>query len=185
MNKSVGENFLRARALVLIGMPGAGKSSVGRALARLRTLPFHDADREIESASGCSIAQLFAACGEDEFRRRERQVIARLLQIGPGVLSLGGGAFMDADTRAAIAAQAFSIWLRVEPALLAQRIARNQNRPLFRGVDVGAKLADLIATREPVYRTADLIVDCDDRPVAQTARRVNDALQAAPAFQIR
>ncbi|MDE1900452.1 MAG: shikimate kinase [Alphaproteobacteria bacterium] len=177
---------LLARPVVLIGMMGAGKSSVGAALAHLYGAPFTDADTEIEAAAGCRIAQIFADYGEGEFRRLERQVIARLLQDEPRVLSLGGGAFINDETRARVRQSALSVWLRVEPALLLERVLRHGHRPMLQGGDPAEKLARLLAEREPVYAQADITVMCDDRPVAQTARQVYDAItQAAPDFQNR
>jgi shikimate kinase len=172
---------LLARPIVLIGMMGAGKSSVGRALAKLLALPFYDADAEIESAAGCSVAQIFSQYGEPEFRRLERQVIARLLDGDRCVLSLGGGAFMDAQTRERIKASAFSVWLKVAHDLLIERVLRHGHRPLLAEGDPREKMLRLVAEREPVYAQADLAVLCDDRPVAVTAQRVRDAIQAACA----
>jgi len=185
MNKSNIERISLTRPVVLLGMMGAGKTSVGRALAEILSVPFYDADAEIEKASGRSVASIFADYGEAEFRRLERQVIARLLQSGICVLSLGGGAFIDPQTRERINTAALSVWLKVDHALLLERVLRHGNRPLLKDGDPKEKMERLLAEREPVYAQADLVVLCDDRPVAQTARRVRDAIQAAPASQTR
>jgi shikimate kinase len=184
MKKSVSDlsasgHNLSALPVVLVGMMGAGKSSVGRALARLLGLPFYDADAEIEAAAGYGVAQIFSDYGEDEFRRLERQVILRLLGQGRCVLSLGGGAFMDEGTRARILESALSVWLKVDHDLLMERVLRHGDRPLLKDGDPRKKMAALLALREPVYALADLTVLCDDRPVPQTAQRVHDAILAA------
>lgn len=183
MNKSKDEKFSLTRAVALIGMMGAGKTSVGRALAELVGAPFYDADVEIEAAAGCSIPDIFARYGEAEFRRLERQVVGRLLGASCCVLSLGGGAFMDAQTRARIQDNALSLWIKVEPAVLLQRVSRNANRPLLQGGDVREKLTRLLAERGPVYAQADLTVCCPDAPVFENARRLRDALQAAQVLR--
>ena len=177
MSKSNPENFSLSRPLVLIGMMGAGKTSVGRALADLLDIPFFDADTEIEAAARCSVAQIFADYGEAEFRRMEQQVIARLLQGGMCVLSVGGGAFMNEQTRARIKELALSLWLKVDREILLKRVLRNGNRPLLKGDNPKEKFERILNEREPVYALADLTVLCDDRPVMQTAKRVHEALQ--------
>ena len=171
--------------MVLVGMMGAGKSSVGRALAELVGAPFYDTDNEIEGASGRSIASIFADYGETEFRRLERQVIARLLSGKACILSVGGGAFMDPQTREGLVEKAFSVWLKVDHALLFERVSRNGNRPLLKTDNPKEKMEKLLAEREPVYAQADLTILCDNRPVVQTACRVWKAIQAAPGFQTR
>ena len=165
MNKSNMETKPLTQPVVLLGMMGAGKTSVGRALAKILAVPFFDADKEIEAAAGRSVAAIFSEYGEAEFRRLERQVIARLLQGEAGVLSLGGGAFMDAQTRACIKDAAFSVWLKVDHALLMERVLRHGGRPLLQDGNPQEKMARLLAEREPVYAQADLTVLCDDRPV--------------------
>ncbi len=185
MKKSNLENFSLRKPVVLIGMMGAGKSSVGRALAEILGVPFCDADHEIIAVSNCSIAQIFADYGEEEFRRIERQVIARLLKTGTGILSVGGGAFMNTETRARIMESALSVWLKVDREILLARVLRHGERPLLKEGDPREKMMRLLDEREPVYAEANLVVDCDDRPVAQTARRVAEAIQAAPESQTR
>lgn len=173
------------RPIVLIGMMGAGKSSVGRSLARLIDAPFTDADHEIEDAAGRRVAQIFSDYGEDEFRRLEHQIIARLLTGPVGVLSLGGGAFIHDGTRAQVKEKALSVWLKVDQTVLTERVARHGERPLLKDTNPTERIAQLLSAREPIYAQADLTVLCDNRPVAQTARAVWDAIQAAPNFQNR
>ena len=182
MNKSDTGKFSLTRSVVLIGMMGAGKTSVGRALAESLSVSFFDADAEIEAAAGRSVTSIFADYGEAEFRRLERQVIARLLSHELCVLSLGGGAFMDVETREKISKAALSVWLKVDHALLLERVLRHGDRPLLKEGDPREKMERLLREREPVYAQADLTVLCDDRPVAQTARRVRDAIEKKPAF---
>jgi len=166
------------RPLVLVGLMGAGKSCIGRRLAQRLRLPFVDADREIEQAAGCSIPDIFARHGEQAFRDGERRVILRLLESPPFVLATGGGAFMDPRTRAAIREKAISIWLRADLDLLARRTGRRGDRPLLQVEDPRAKLAELMATRYPVYAEADITVDSQDGPPDATLDRVMAALNA-------
>jgi len=149
---------LGARSVVLVGMMGSGKSSIGRRLAARLAIPFVDADSEIEAAAGMSITEIFDKHGEPYFRAGETRVIARLLDHGPQVLATGGGAFMNAETRAAIRAKAISIWLKAELDVLMRRIKRRTDRPLLRTEDPGATLTALIAQRYPVYAEADVTV---------------------------
>jgi shikimate kinase len=149
---------LGRRSIVLVGMMGAGKSSVGRRVALRLGIPFVDADTEIEKAAGMSINDIFAIRGEGEFRAGEARVILRLLEGGPQVLATGGGAFINPDTRAAIAAKGISIWLKAEPDVLMKRIKRRQDRPLLHTADPAATLRKLLDEREPVYALADLTV---------------------------
>jgi shikimate kinase len=153
---------LGRRSIVLVGMMGAGKSSVGRKLAARLALPFVDADTEIEAAAGMSIPDIFETRGEAEFRAGETRVIARLLEAGPQVLATGGGAFMNADTRATIRAKGVSIWLRADFDVLMKRIKRRSDRPMLKTDDPGATLRHLIEQRYPVYGEADIIVDSRD-----------------------
>ena len=149
---------LGRRSVVLVGMMGAGKSSVGRRVALRLGIPFVDADTEIEKAAGMAITDIFAIRGEAEFRAGEARVILRLLEGGPQVLATGGGAFINPDTRAAIAAKGISIWLKAEPDVLMKRIKRRQDRPLLHTADPAATLRKLLEEREPVYALADLTV---------------------------
>jgi shikimate kinase len=153
---------LGRRSIVLVGMMGAGKSSVGRKLAGRLALPFVDADSEIEAAAGMSIADIFETRGESEFRAGEARVIARLLEGGPQVVATGGGAFMNPDTRAAIRAKGISVWLRADFDVLMKRIRRRNDRPLLKTADPAATLRKLIEERYPVYAEADITIDSRD-----------------------
>lgn len=156
---------LGRRSVVLVGMMGAGKSSVGRRLAVRLGVPFVDADVEIEKAAGMTISEIFAAHGEPYFRAGETRVIARLLEGGPQVLATGGGAFMNADTRAAIRAKGISVWLRATLDVLNRRIKRRGDRPLLKSAaDPAETLRKLIEERDPVYAEADLTVESRDVP---------------------
>jgi shikimate kinase len=170
------------KTLVLVGMMGAGKTSVGRRLASVLSMPFKDADAEIETAAGCSINEIFERFGEPAFRAGERKVIARLLSEPPHVLATGGGAFMDPETRARIRASAISVWLRANVDLLLERVKRKDNRPLLRNTDRRAALVRLIEHRDPVYAQAEIVVDSDDGPHDTVVRRIISALQAYGAL---
>jgi shikimate kinase len=156
---------LGARSVVLVGMMGAGKSSIGRRLAARLGISFVDADSEIEVAhQGMSIPDIFSTYGEAYFRSGETRVIARLLDGGPQVLATGGGAFMNADTRAAIAAHGLSVWLKAEFDVLMRRIKRRQDRPLLKTEDPGETLRALMAERYPVYGRADITIQSREVP---------------------
>lgn len=150
------------RSLVLVGMMGAGKSSVGRKLALRLALPFVDADSEIEAAAGMTIPEIFKIRGEPEFRSGEARVIARLLDSGPQVLATGGGAYMNPETRKLIAQKGISIWLKAEFDVLMRRIKRRSDRPLLRTPDPESTLKRLIEERYPVYALADLTIESRD-----------------------
>jgi shikimate kinase/3-dehydroquinate synthase len=167
---------LRGRRIVLVGLMGAGKTSIGRRLSNRLGLPFLDADAEIELAAGCTIPELFARYGEPNFRDGEKKVIRRLLAGGPAVVAYGGGAFMDPDTRAATRERAVSIWLRCDLPTLVRRVASRENRPLLNNKDHEATLGALMARRYPIYAEADVIVDCGDEMPEITTSRVIDAL---------
>lgn len=171
---------LGRRSVVLVGMMGAGKSSVGRRVALRLGIPFADADTEIEKAAGMAITDIFAIRGEAEFRAGEARVILRLLEGGPQVLATGGGAFINPDTRAAIAAKGISIWLKAEPDVLMKRIKRRQDRPLLHTADPAATLRKLLEEREPVYALADLTVQ--SREV--THDRIVDEIVSAIAGRV-
>ena len=149
---------LGKRSVVLVGMMGAGKSSIGRRVALRLGIPFVDADAEIEKAAGMTIPDIFAIRGEAEFRAGEARVIARLLESTPQVLATGGGAFMNPDTRAAVAAKGISVWLKAEFDVLMKRIKRRHDRPLLKTEDPGATLHRLMDERYPIYALADLTV---------------------------
>jgi shikimate kinase len=156
--ESVIRERLGRRSIVLVGMMGAGKTTIGRRLAARLQLPFVDADHEIEQAAGKSIPEIFADHGEAYFREGERRVIARLLSGGPFVLATGGGAFMDAATREAVARQAVSVWLKAEFDVLMRRVRRRPNRPLLQTADPEATMRELMDRRYPVYAQADVTV---------------------------
>ena len=171
------------RSIVLIGMMGVGKSSIGRRLGARLGIPFIDADAEIEKAAGMSIADIFARHGEAAFRSGEARVIARLLNGGPQVLATGGGAVMNSATRALIQARGVSIWLSAEFELLLRRISkRKAERPMLQTADPAATLRELLAAREPVYARADLTVRSREVPhdavVAEIVKRLADFLGA-------
>ena len=153
---------LGRRSIVLVGMMGAGKSSIGRRVAIRLGIPFVDADAEIEKAAGMTITDIFAIRGEAEFRAGEARVIARLLEGGPQVLATGGGAFANAETRATIAAKGVSIWLKAEFEVLMKRIKRRHDRPLLKTDDPAATLRKLMQERDPIYALADLTVQSRD-----------------------
>jgi shikimate kinase len=155
---------LGRRSIVLVGMMGAGKSSIGRRLAARLSLPFVDADSEIEKAASMTITEIFAAQGEGYFRAGEARVIARLLEGGPQVLATGGGAFMNPETRAMIHAKGLSVWLKATIDILMRRIKRRADRPLLATSDPVETLNRLIAERYPVYAEADVTVESRDVP---------------------
>ncbi|MDX1422638.1 MAG: shikimate kinase [Kiloniellales bacterium] len=165
------------RSIVLVGLMGAGKSSIGRRLGQRRDCPFVDADKEIETAAGCSIEEIFERHGEAAFRDGERRVIARLLAGPRQVLATGGGAFMDPRTRAAVRRHGLSVWLRADLELLVRRTGRRDNRPLLKGKDSRVILQDLIEERYPVYAEADVAIDIDDSPPDVTTSRVCAAIE--------
>jgi shikimate kinase len=171
---------LGMRAIVLVGMMGSGKSSVGRRLGAKLGLPFVDADVEIETAAGMTIPEIFAQRGESEFRDGERRVISRILTTrAPLVLATGGGAFMNSETRERIARLGISIWLKAEPEVLMRRVRKRANRPLLQTADPDATMRRMLAEREPVYALADLTLTSRDAPhdvVVEDAVAALDAL---------
>jgi len=157
--------LLGRRSIVLVGMMGVGKSSIGRRLGTRLGIPFVDADAEIEKAAGMSIADIFARHGEADFRGGEARVIARLLEGGPQVLATGGGAIMNPDTRALIKTKGISIWLNAEFDVLMRRISkRKHERPMLQTADPAATLRELLAARGPVYAQADLTMQSREVP---------------------
>lgn len=168
-----------ARPVVLIGLMGAGKTSVGSRLAEMLGAPFRDSDAEIERAANLTVPEIFARYGEPHFREGERKVIARLLAEGPQVLATGGGAFMNPETRALIVERAVSVWLRASLDLLVSRTAGRTHRPLLNRGNPREILAGLIAERYPTYAEADVIVDSlPGQTHEQMARRIIRALEA-------
>jgi shikimate kinase len=167
------------RALVLVGLMGAGKTSVGRRLADKLGLPFVDADHEITLAAGKSIPEIFADHGEEYFREGERRVIARLLENGPQVLATGGGAYMNSETRERIRDHGIAIWLKADLDLLLKRVAKRNDRPLLQQDDPAKILQRLIDTRYPVYALSDVTVQSQD---VQHGQMVNDVVKAVAAW---
>jgi shikimate kinase len=165
------------RSIVLIGMMGVGKSSIGRRLGARIGIPFVDADTEIEQAAGTSIADIFARHGEAAFRSGEARVIARLLSGGPQVLATGGGAVMNEATRALIKERGVSIWLSAELNLLLRRISkRKAERPMLQTDDPAATLRELLASRQPIYAQADITVQSRDVPHDAIVTEIIEAL---------
>ena len=165
------------RIVALIGMMGAGKSSLGRRLAARLGVPFRDADAEIVCAAGFSIPEIFERYGEAAFRDCERKVLDRLLDAPPFVLATGGGAFMNPDTRARIKERAVSIWISAPVEVLLMRVQRKGDRPLLKDGDPREILARLLAEREPVYALADLTVTSENGPHADTVERMMEMLK--------
>lgn len=179
---------LGSRSIVLIGLMGAGKTAVGKRLAARLDLPFIDADSEIELAAGETISEIFTEHGEPYFRSGEAKVIARLLGGGPEVLATGGGAYMDARTRANIKAEGISVWLKAELPLLLHRVRRRDNRPLLAAGTPDVVMRELMKKRYPVYAGADITVESRDVPhdvivsdvVEALVRFLDDEAKAAP-----
>lgn len=166
------------RPLVLVGMMGVGKSTIGRKLAQLLDLSFRDADDEIEKAAQLNIAEIFERFGEPHFRDGERRVIARLLEAGPSVLATGGGAFVQPDTRALIHAKGIAVWLDSDVSTLVDRVTRKDTRPLVRGGDPKEIVARLKAEREPAYSEAPIKVMSDAGPHGEAVNRILKAIAA-------
>jgi shikimate kinase len=169
---------LRKRSLVLVGLMGAGKSTIGRRLAAALHMPFCDADHEIEVAAGCSISDFFSRFGEDAFRDGERRVIARLLEGPRHVLATGGGAFMTEETRVLIKERGLSIWLRADLDLLMERVSRRQTRPMLKTADPRATMEQLIEERYPIYAQADLTIDSNGGPHESIVKDIVEKLAA-------
>jgi len=180
---------LGKRLVVLVGMMGAGKSTIGRRLAARLSLPFVDADTEIEAAAGMTIPEIFEVHGEPHFRDGEARVIARLLDAGPAVLATGGGSFMREETRRRIGEKAVSIWLKADPDVIMRRVKRRADRPLLQTVDPAATVSRLISEREPIYQHADLTIASREVPHDKIVDECLDALYAklinpAPSIEI-
>ena len=169
------------KTVVMVGMMGAGKSAVGKELAAILGVPFLDSDAEIERAANATIAEIFARDGEAFFRDKEAQVISRLIDGEPCVLSVGGGAFLRAETRARISAAGVSVWLKADLDTLWTRVRRKDTRPLLKTATPYQTLADLMAAREPAYRQADLVVPTEaDFAIETTAEKVVETLLGRP-----
>ena len=169
---------LGKRCVVLIGMMGAGKSTIGRRVAARLRLPFLDADTEIEAAAGMSIPDIFEAHGEPHFRDGEARVIARLLEGGPAVVATGGGAFMREETRNRVRDKAVSIWLKADADVIMKRVRRRSDRPLLQNPDPEGTVSRLLGEREPVYGTADLTILSRDVPHDRIVDECIEALHA-------
>ncbi|WP_291845425.1 shikimate kinase [Maricaulis sp.] len=169
------------KSLVLIGLMGVGKTTVGRRLAHALKLDFRDADEEVEKAAGRSVSEIFADFGEAAFRDGERKVIARLLEEPPMVLALGGGAFVDDETRANVKANAISIWLQADVETLVRRVTRRDTRPLLRGDDPETVLNALLTRRQAAYAEADIHVDASGGSHQITLDGILRALDAREA----
>lgn len=168
---------LGVRSVVFVGLMGAGKTAIGRRVSSMLDLPFTDSDHEIESVSRMTVPDLFERYGEAEFRALEQRVIARLLETGPQVLSTGGGAFMNEQTRSAIAAHGLSVWLKADVDILLDRVSKKQNRPLLQNANPRAVLEKLMVERYPVYALADVTVPTRDERKEVIAGEVVEALE--------
>lgn len=168
------------RSIVLVGMPGCGKSAIGRRLAPRLSLPFVDADDEIERAAGKTIREIFEDHGEPYFRAGEVRVIARLLNAGPQVVATGGGSFMSEDTRNNIRNSGISIWVKAELPVLVRRVSKRSTRPLFEGRDATTVMTELMEIRYPVFATADIIVESRDVPHEVMVEEIIKVLSAYP-----
>lgn len=176
---------LSKRSLVMVGLMGCGKTSVGRRLSIRLDLPFVDADEEIETAAGKTISEIFADHGEAHFREGERKVIARLLTNGPQVLATGGGAFMNAETRENIRRTGISIWLKAELPVLMKRVMRRDNRPLLKTADPEARMRELMQERYPIYAEADVVAYSRDVPHEVIVDEIFEALLQGPLAPAR
>ena len=173
--------FKLKKTVAMIGMMGAGKTAIGTALARRLDVPFLDSDSEIETAANMTIAEIFSRDGEAFFRAKEAQVIARLLDGRPSILSTGGGAFLQAVNREAISQTGVSLWLRADLDLLWNRVKHKATRPLLRTENPRATLAELCRTRNPEYAKADLVVDADPAySIEEMTDRVIEVLLTRP-----
>jgi len=166
-----------SRTVALVGMMGAGKSSVGRRLASRLGVAFKDADSEIELAAGCPVSEIFERYGEPAFRDGERKVIARLLSEPPHVMATGGGAFIDPITRARLKKSAITVWIKAPVDVLMSRVRRRDNRPLLRTADPRGTLEHLLNERAPIYAEADITIESDDGPHSFAVDQIIDALK--------
>ncbi len=182
MLRAASDTMLRAaaaRPITLVGLMGAGKTTIGRRLAARLHLPFVDADAEIETASGLKITEIFERFGEAHFRDGERRVIARLIDGTPKIIATGGGAFIQPDTRALILARTLAIWLDADVATLVERVRRRSTRPLLNGKDPGEVLRALAEVRNPIYAEAPIRIGSRSGPHSETVDAIIAALVAA------
>jgi len=171
---------LGTKSIVLVGLPGCGKSAIGRRLAPRLGLPFVDADEEIEQAAGKPISEIFADHGEAYFRDGERRVIARLLASGPQVLATGGGALMSQATRDNVRRAGISVWVKADLPILVRRVSKRGNRPLFQGRDPDVVMKELMEARYPIYATADIVVQSRDIPHDVIVAEIIEVLVKSP-----
>ncbi len=171
---------LAGRSVALVGLMGAGKSTVGRRLASTLVLPFHDSDDEIVAASRMSVPELFAAYGEPEFRALEARILARLATGPQAVISTGGGAYMREETRGTLSERAVTVWLRADLDILMERVSKRPGRPLLAAPDPRAVMQDLMDKRYPVYALADLTIDSRDVKREVIVQEIVEALGEAP-----
>jgi shikimate kinase len=174
-------SFVLERPIVLVGLMGSGKSTVGRRLATRLNMRFIDTDDEIERASGMTISDMFARFGESHFRDGERRVITRLLDGEPLVMATGGGAFMNEETRQAIQEKATSVWLDADIPTLVERVGRRSHRPLLKDRDPAEVLRELAAVRNPIYAQANLHISSASDPHENTVRAILEALATCKA----
>ena len=173
------ETIKLTKPVVLVGLMGAGKSTIGRRLAGILGLPFIDSDQEIVEAAGCNISDIFEIYGEDIFRDLEKRVMLRLINSEPCVIATGGGAFIQPDIREAIAGKATSIWLRADLEVLLERVSRRDTRPLLRTGDKNTILSKLMEERYPIYAQADITIDSNAGPHDTVVDDVVEALRKA------
>ena len=175
--KRYSASLVLPKTLVLVGMMGAGKSSVGWRLARRLGIPFSDTDQEVEKAAGCSVADIFETWGEKAFRDAERRILKRLLGGPTQVVSTGDGAFFDEENRLLIKENAISLWLRADPEVLYERVIRRDTRPLLFEGDAKQILEEMVERRYPIYAKADLTVESNDDAHEATIERVIESLK--------
>lgn len=174
------------KIILLVGMMGCGKTTLGKVLSRRLNLPFIDSDKEIEKASGCSISDLFATYGEEEFRRGEERIMARLLtESKPCVLSSGGGAFLSLKTQAIAKKHAISVWIRADVDLLSHRTEGRKHRPLVPAKDNKKAIERLVKECYPLYANADLTLDTHPEPISKTVQRLLKLLTQNKAVRIQ
>lgn len=166
------------RTIALVGLMGAGKSTVGRRLADVLGRTFCDSDSEIEKAAGLSIADIFTMHGEPEFRRGEKRVLERLLANPPHILATGGGAYLDQGTRALMRERAVTVWLNADLETLWERVNKRNHRPLLQNPDARDVLTRLLKERTPIYSKADLVIDSVDGPHSATVNKIITALKS-------